>query len=224
MPPAFEAKEDTSVKIQIGCLTLLLLSLSLSAAAQGRGTHVARPSSFQLSSTTFANGTTLPISLVNNITVNGSNVCSIDGSPGGNQSPELSWTNAPRRTASFVVTAYDTTAAFTHWGMYNIYPVATGLPENAGVAGSQYGNQIFNDFFVGAQYSGPCPPANVRPYAHHYVFTVYALDIVLQLSASSNFPASAETLYQALIRGGRHGHILGSSSIAGFYSTTPSAK
>jgi len=210
------------MKIQIGCLTLLLLSLSLSAAAQRSGTQVAGPNSFQLSSTTFTNGATLPISMINNIIVKGSNFCSIDGSAGGNQSPELSWTNAPRRTVSFVVTAYDTTAAFTHWGMYNISSSATGLPENAGVAGSTYGHQIVNDFFVGAEYDGPCPPANVKPYAHHYVFTVYALDIILQPPRSANFPANAETLYQALIRAGRSGHILTSSSIAGFYSTTPS--
>lgn len=212
------------MKIQIGCLTLLLLSLSLSAAAQGSGKHTAPADwrqPFQLSSTTFANDTTLPLSMINNITVNGSNTCSLNGSPGGNQSPELSWTNAPWRTASFVVTTYDTTAAFTHWGMYNISPTATGLPENAGVAGSIYGSQVFNDFFVGAEYDGPCPPANVQPFVHHYVFTVYALDIVLRLPSSANFPATGETLYQALIKAGTAGHILASSSITGFYSTTP---
>jgi len=207
------------VKPPISYWMLLLLSISLSAAGQVKGAP-AGPNSFQLSSTTFANDTTLPISMIYNYVVNGSNICSIDGSPGGNQSPELSWTNVPPHTASFVVTLYDTTASFTHWGMYNISPTATGLPTNAGVAGSTYGKQIFNDFFVGAEYDGPCPPANVRPYAHHYVFTVYALDIVLQLPASANFPGNAETLYQALIRAGRNRHVLGSSSIAGFYSTT----
>jgi Raf kinase inhibitor-like YbhB/YbcL family protein len=220
MPPAFQAKEEeTSVKLKIGCLTLLL-SLSLSAAGQGGGKHDSQQP-FQLSSTTFANDTTLPLSMINNNIVNGSNACSLDGSPGGNQSPELSWTNAPRRTASFVVIAYDTTAAFTHWGMYNISATATGLPENAGVAGSMYGSQIFNDFFVGAEYDGPCPPAGYRPYVHHYVFTVYALDVLLRLPGSANFPASAETLYQALIKAGAGGHILARSSITGFYSTTP---
>ncbi len=208
------------MKIQIGGLTLLLLSLSLSAAAQGSGTHVAAPKSLQLSSTTFTNGATLPLSMINNITVNGSNACSIDGSPGGNQSPELSWANAPRRTASFVVTAYDTTAAFTHWGMYNISPSATGLPEDAGVAGSRYGKQIFNDFFVGAEYDGPCPPANVKPYAHHYVFTVYALDVVLHLP-SSQFSGKCRDSVSGADSSGEDGHILASSSIVGFYSTTP---
>ena len=211
------------MKSRLGLLMVLLFSLSGFAAAQG-GTHVADSTGFQLSSTTFTNDATLPLSMNNNITVNGINSCSINGSPGGNQSPEMSWSNAPRSTTSFVVVLYDDTAAFTHWGMYNISASATGLPENAGVAGSSYGSQIFNDFFVGAEYDGPCPPANVRPDVHHYVLTVYALDTTLHLPSSQNFPASAESLYQALIKVGKAGHILASSKIVGLYSTTPSAK
>jgi Raf kinase inhibitor-like YbhB/YbcL family protein len=176
---------------------------------------------FQVSSSTFENNSTLPLSMINNITVNNVNSCSVNGSPGGNQSPELSWTRADPRTRSFAVVLYDVTAAFTHWGMYNISPSATGLPENAGAAGSQFGAQIFNDFFVGAQYDGPCPPPNVSPVVHQYVFTVYALDTKLNLPSSANFPASAETLYQALIAAGMAGHILESASITGFYSTAP---
>jgi Raf kinase inhibitor-like YbhB/YbcL family protein len=208
------------MKIKMCGLTFFLLSLSLFTAAQVRGKSSAAASSFQISSTTFVNGATLPLSMINNIIVNGSNSCSLDGSPGGNESPELSWTTAPAATASFVVTTYDTTAAFTHWGMYNISPTATGLPENAGVPGSAYGEQVFNDFFVSKEYDGPCPPKGYKPYAHHYVFTVYALDIVLHLPSSPNFPANAETLYQALIKAGKEHHILANASISGFYSTT----
>jgi Raf kinase inhibitor-like YbhB/YbcL family protein len=178
----------------------------------------------QLTSTTFANNSLMPITTIHNMVVNNVNVCSIDGSPGGNQSPALSWSGAPRDTRTFVVVAYDVTAAFTHWGMYNIAGNATELPMNAGVAGSPYGTQIVNDFFIGAEYDGPCPPANVAPFVHHYVFTVYALDIELNLPSSPNFPATAETLYQALIEAGRNEHILASASITGLYSTTPSSQ
>jgi hypothetical protein len=116
----------------------------------------------------------MPISTIHNILVNNKNVCSIDGSPGGNQSPELSWTGAPPRT----------------------------LTENAGVVGSHYGAQIVNDFLIGAEYDGPCPPANASPDVHRYLFTVYAFDIELELPSSANFPANAEPLYQALIESG----------------------
>ena len=175
---------------------------------------------FQVSSTTFENNTTLPLSMIYNYQFNGSNVCSINGSPGGDESPELSWTNAPRRTASFVVIAFDTVAGVTHWGMYNIPATTTQLPENAGVAGSTYGQQVVN-VFGDLSYDGPCPPANYPPNVHKYVFTVYALDKELQLPSSTDFPATALTLFRALLEAERHGHILASASITGLYSTTP---
>jgi Raf kinase inhibitor-like YbhB/YbcL family protein len=152
--------------------------------------------------------------------VNGLNVCTPDGAPGLDQSPELMWRHVPHDTRSFVVILYDPTAAFTHWGMYNIAPEVRTLPENAGVAGSKYGTQI-NNGFGDPNYDGPCPPAGVTPFAHQYVFTVYALDEWLTLASSANFPANAETLYHALIRAGREGHILASGSIEGVYSATP---
>ena len=175
---------------------------------------------FQVSSTTFENNTTLPISAIDNIPYEGSNVCSIDGSAGGDESPELSWTNVPRGTKSFVVIAFDTVAGVTHWGMYNIPPTTTALPENAGVAGSTYGQQVVNVFYD-ISYDGPCPPPNYPPNVHDYVFTVYALDKELQLPSSTDFPATALTLFRGLLEAGRRGHILASASITGLYSTTP---
>jgi Raf kinase inhibitor-like YbhB/YbcL family protein len=173
---------------------------------------------FQLRSSTFDNNTFLPISAIHNIPLpNGTNECSINGAPGGDESPELSWKGVPPGTASFVVITFDT-LGFTHWGMYNIPPTITMLPENAGVAGSAYGQQVVNTY-GDISYGGPCPPPNYPPNVHHYVFTVYALDQELDLPSSTNFPATADTLYNALIEAGEH--ILASASITGLYSTTP---
>jgi Raf kinase inhibitor-like YbhB/YbcL family protein len=180
-------------------------------------------SSFELHSATFSNGSTLPLSTILNNKVNGVNSCSINGAPGGDESPELSWTGAPRGTQSFVVVLYDVTASFTHWGMYNIGGHVTQLPANAGKAGSPYGPQVENDFDLGQQYDGPCPPASVAPDTHKYVFKVYALSTILRLPGSANFPTNAETLYHGLIRAGEQGQILGTASLAGFYSSTPPA-
>ena len=196
---------------------LAIASLATVVFAQDDDSQGVTP---HLTSTTFQNGQTFPISMVNNIVNNGVSGCSINGAPGGNQSPELSWYGAPDGTRTFVVTMFDVTASFTHWGMYNISGKATSLPENAGVAGSSFGPQIVNDFFIGARYDGPCPPANVAPFVHQYVFTLYALDTSLTLPGSANFPANAETLYQALIDAGRRGHILATAKLSGFYSTT----
>jgi Raf kinase inhibitor-like YbhB/YbcL family protein len=179
---------------------------------------------FDLFSRTFTNNSIMPISTIHTIlNSKGNNICSINGSPGGNQSPELSWTRVPPGTRTFVVVLYDATGSFTHWGMYNIAGYRTGLPENAGVSGSSYGTQIFNDVSGGAEYDGPCPPPNHPPNVHHYVFTVYALDTELDLPSSPNFPPNAETLYQALIAAARNGHILASASLTGLYTTTPGA-
>jgi Raf kinase inhibitor-like YbhB/YbcL family protein len=190
------------------CLTLALASLA-TVFAQQSGADSDWQHKFRLSSTTFTNGSDLPLSMIL-----GSNYCSYV-SGGGDQSPQLSWKHAPRGTRSFVVTVFDVTAAFTHWGMYNISPKTTELPENAGVPGSTYGQQVFNDFYLGPEYDGPCPPNIYTPYVHDYVITVYALDTCLDLPSSPpNFPASAETLYRAMFD-----HVLDKASIHGYYST-----
>jgi Raf kinase inhibitor-like YbhB/YbcL family protein len=169
----------------------------------------------ELTSTAFTNGNPLPAANIYNAYYTGTtyNGCSATGATGGDQSPQLAWRHAPWNTRSFVVVLYDVTAAFTHWGIYNIPPHIHMLPEDAGVADSPYGTQITNDF-DDPHYDGPCPPAGVAPDVHHYVFTVYALDTELEVvSASANFPANAETLYQALIKAGRDGHILASAEL-----------
>lgn len=201
------------MKKYVVCVTLALASLSTVLAQQSSQPDQQADSDwhhhFQLSSTTFTNGGQLPLSMIL-----GSNNCAYV-SGGGDQSPQLSWTHAPRGTRSFVVTLYDVTASFTHWGMYNISPKTAELPENAGVAGSTFGQQVFNDFFLGAEYDGPCPPNNITPLVHDYVFTVYALDTDLHLlSSPPNFPADAETLYRAMFD-----HVLQSASIHGYFSS-----
>jgi Raf kinase inhibitor-like YbhB/YbcL family protein len=206
---------DALVTVMRGSITIIAVTLSLSGPANSQDDR-----RFEVHSATFKNDTTVPLSMVDNIVVNGSNVCSIDGSPGGNQSPQLSWTNAPADTRTFAVVLFDTTASFAHWGMYNIAADATGLPANAGAAGSTFGQQVFNDF-PDQNYDGPCPPANFPPNVHHYVFTVYAMGSELDLPSSANFPANADTLFRALLQAAMRGDVLASASITGFYSTTP---
>jgi Raf kinase inhibitor-like YbhB/YbcL family protein len=213
------ARQRTWFLMAALCLTLLVFMPHLNAQ-QGQDSG----GQFRLKSSEFANNTILPISTISNIPSGGVNVCSMDGSAGGDQSPELSWSGAPSDTQTFVLVAYDVTAAFTHWGMYNIPAPTTELPAGAGVAGSIYGAQVFNDVFFAPEYDGPCPPANVAPFAHQYVFTLYALDIALRLPASANFPATGETLYHALIDAGQKGHILGKATLTGLYSTTPARR
>jgi Raf kinase inhibitor-like YbhB/YbcL family protein len=184
-----------------------LLSGSLSAQQPEWSGDAGR---LDLDSADFSKGSPLPANNIYNSDATGTqyNVCSATGAAGGDQSPQLSWRGAPHHTRSFAVVLYDTTAAFTHWGMYNIPAHTHELPEGAGTMNSSYGSQILNDF-GDPSYDGPCPPSGYAPDVHHYVFTVYALDKELEVvSASANFPANSETLYQALIKAGAEGHIL----------------
>jgi hypothetical protein len=199
----------------------VILTFSLLAVPAIAQNAASFPGNFQLFSRTFAPDSTIPLSAVLNNPTNGVNSCSATGAAGGDQSPELTWVGAPWGTQTYTIVLYDVTANFTHWGIYNIKGSANGLPQNAGVADSSYGTQILNDFGLGNEYDGPCPPANYAPDTHQYVFTVYALSTKLELPSTTNFQANPETLYHALIQAGRNGQILGSASLTGFYSSTP---
>jgi hypothetical protein len=176
-------------------------SLSPVLAAGARPADFARE--FRVSSTTFENDATVPQSMVFNGTAG--NVCT-----GGDQSPELHWTEPVFGAKSFAVMTFDVTASFTHWGMYNISPERHSLPAGAGMAGSSYGEQIENDF-GDFQYDGPCPPPGL---VHVYQFTVYALDTKLDLGGTTDFPSTGAALLHAMI-----GHVIAKATITGLYST-----
>lgn len=160
---------------------------------------------FRVTSSTFQNNATVPASMVFNGQLGSSCI-------GGNMSPELKWTHAVPWTKSYAVVVYDVTADFTHWGVYNLPPDVTELPENAGVATSSL-TQISNDIFT-VGYIGPCPPADIVPNGiHKYLFTVYALDTKLDLPAfPPGVPAPSETLFRAMI-----GHVIETATITGLF-------
>lgn len=105
------------------------------------------------------------------------------GCSGGNVSPALKWSGAPKGTKSFALLVHDPDAptggaGWWHWVMVNIPATASGLDKGAGKgdgsalpAGAQ---QIATDFGAPG-WGGPCPPAGDKP--HHYHFTLYALKV-----------------------------------------------
>nr|WP_176929133.1 YbhB/YbcL family Raf kinase inhibitor-like protein [Paraburkholderia lycopersici] len=101
------------------------------------------------------------------------------GCNGPNQSPGLTWRNAPTGTRSFAITIFDRDApgrGWWHWAVANLPAQVTSLPENASASGAlrKLGAiEARNDFNVDG-YGGPCPPPG-NP--HRYVVTVYALRI-----------------------------------------------
>ncbi len=102
------------------------------------------------------------------------------GCTGKNQSPQLSWKNAPEGTKSFAITMYDpdapTGSGWWHWIVFDIPSDINQLVTNAGNTSLQLmpegAIQSITNFGTGG-YGGPCPPENHG--LHQYIITVYAL-------------------------------------------------
>lgn len=102
------------------------------------------------------------------------------GCSGENQSPQLSWKNAPEGTKSFAITMYDpdapTGSGFWHWVVFDIPANVNELVTNAGNLKLNLAPkgviQSVTDY--GAKgFGGPCPP--VGHGLHQYIITIYAL-------------------------------------------------
>ena len=168
---------------------ILLLLASCTPAIQ-----TAPASDLSLTSTAFADGEAIPVLY----TYSKGSQCS-----GENVSPPLSWSGAPSGTRSFGLTVIDPDGGnWVHWVLFNIpsgtdlLPEAAGDPET-GIAGTNSFGQL--------GWGGPCPPSGT----HHYVFSLYALDIALNLPAG----ASLKDLQAAM-----DGHILAQAALTGLHS------
>ena len=101
------------------------------------------------------------------------------GGDGGNTSPPLEWSGAPRGTREFALICHDPDAplphGFTHWVVYGIPASVAKLPEgqrpDAFAAGVNSTGK--------AGYMGPYPPSGHG--VHHYYFWIYALGNELKL-------------------------------------------
>jgi Raf kinase inhibitor-like YbhB/YbcL family protein len=96
-----------------------------------------------------------------------------------------------------------------------------GKPGPQAAQGCRQGINNYTDWFAGDHdmsgdyygYDGPCPPWNDE-IIHHYVFTVYALDVEkLQVDGKFGGPE---------VRAAMQGHILAEASLAGTYTLNAS--
>jgi len=155
-------------------------------------------SNFTLGSKTFAEGATLPASTVANVY----------GCTGPNQSPELHWSGMPAGTNSFELIMRDPDApvagGFWHWIAFNIPAQASALAAG----GNWPKGAVSGKNSTGASgYLGPCPPPG-KP--HHYVFTLYALDVKMLSGADGS--TTGPQLLDAM-----KGHILGQAALTGLF-------
>ena len=128
---------------------------------------------------------------------------------GANQSPVLSWRDAPPRTKCFALIVDDPDAPagdWVHWVLYDLPADASQLPQAvpASETPASGGKQGLNDFQkIG--YGGPCPPPG-KP--HRYFFKLYALDAPLNLQPR----AGKSEVVRAM-----EGHVLGHTELVGTY-------
>lgn len=130
---------------------------------------------------------------------------------GENRSPEFQWSSAPANTATFALVCNDPDAPggnFIHWVYFNIPATVDFLSEGLGRSaqfsdGSRQGTNSFER--IG--YDGPCPPPGP---AHHYIFTLYALDTELHLKSGADY----NDLQKAM-----KGHILGQTKVTGLFKS-----
>jgi len=123
---------------------------------------------------------------------------------------------------------------FYHWILVDLDPASGAIGKGefssavqpkgkggpAGPRGTRQGVNDFSAWFAGDKdmggdyygYDGPCPPWN-DSILHHYVFTLYALDV-------ENCPVQG-TFKGPEVIAAMQGHVLGSATLTGIYSLNP---
>ncbi len=160
----------------------------------------AKQKPMSLESESFANDTAFPKEFT------------ADGADGEGYSPALKWADAPAGTVSFAIKMDDPDArGFVHWTIWGIAATRTSLPakmprdlEVKDPAGARQGLSSWGSTRPGYWGSAPGPGSGV----HHYTFTVYALDVKLDLEAG----ATAKQFKKAI-----EGHVLSKATLVGLY-------
>ena len=152
---------------RIGVIAAATIALG-SAAAPANAAEI-----LSIKSSTFADGKMMPKKVANSTANAPTNANCV----GENVSPQLSWSNVPDGTKSFVFLMIDpegrAPGGVNHWVAYGIPASVSGFAEGEVSKPS--------DKYIGGKstqgvgfYSGPCTPPNATP--HHYTFILIATD------------------------------------------------
>jgi hypothetical protein len=147
--------------------------------------------SFRITSTAFSEGQPIPM---------------VYTCQGEDTSPPLRIEGVPTGTKSLALVMDDPDApvgVWDHWVVWNIDPSTTEIKERSTPAGATQGRNSWGM----SRYGGPCPPSGT----HRYVFTLYALDTALDLTAA----AGKRDLERAMQE-----HILTKTQLIGTYKKT----
>ncbi|MGH7616716.1 MAG: YbhB/YbcL family Raf kinase inhibitor-like protein [Gemmatimonadaceae bacterium] len=168
---------------------------------RGRGIQV-----MTLTSSAFDDGAAIPIKYTQ---------------PGGDVSPPLTWSGAPDSSASFVLIVHDVDAAtegrggagfddLLQWMVWNIPGSAKSLPQSV-AQGPQLPDGSRQISVTGPYYRGPAAPATGP--VHHYLFELYALDVLIDVPAVGAAPAAT----RAAVIAAMLGHVRGKAVLVGTF-------
>jgi Raf kinase inhibitor-like YbhB/YbcL family protein len=188
---------------------ILPIALALTdgaVAAQRAGAGGGGPA-MTLTTTAFPDGGQIPVKF---------SQAAPGAAPGEGTSPELKWTNAPAGTQSFLVHMHDldvarnrTTDDQLHWLVWNIPATATGLPEGL-PRGATLADGSYQTSATGPVYRGPGAAATGP--LHHYIFELYALDVMLDVQPATDAFETRTKVLSAV-----QGHVLGKAVYMGFF-------
>lgn len=126
---------------------------------------------------------------------------------GDDVNPLLEVRNVPPEAVSLALVVDDPDASrgvpWDHWLVWNISPKTQYISEDNLPSDAVQGKNGWGKL----RYGGPCPPKG-KP-AHHYVFTLYALDTMLALPAGG----TKEELLREMEK-----HIIAHTSLVGMYA------
>lgn len=120
-------------------------------------------------------------------------------------SPQLAWQNAPPGTKSFAIIVDDPDGFnWVHWVIFNLPPDISQLTENVKAVGKLDNGAVQgSNSFGSIGYRGPCPPNR-----HHYYFTIYALDSMLDVREGTTKPVLLNAM---------QGHIRDKATLVGVF-------
>lgn len=142
----------------------------------------------QITSAAFSDGATIPLKHTGD---------------GENVNPQLSFHDIPQETKSLVLVVSDSNATpepWIHWFLFNIPPTTTEIPEDALPEGGTEG------YANGATHGYEGPNQQYFSGEHTYLFTLYALDTLLDVPNTSTWKEVQQTVQQ---------HTITSAALAG---------
>ena len=201
------------MRIKVAATTLVAAAMITAAAAaqqaarggqRAGGAPAAAPAApaMRLTSASFGDSAVIP---------------ALNTAAGMSLSPQLTWTNAPAGTQSFVLHMHDmegarnkTTEDQLHWLVWNIPATTTTLPQGVPMGDLKDGSHQTSASGDGT-YRGPGAPATGT--YHHYVIEVFALDTKIDVPANKMDPFDTRAKVLAAIQG----HVLGKAVYLGMF-------